>query len=182
MTNWRPDDPELYEDVQTRWQYANANLKKSPDWRLKRLWRSSRDSARTPVQWSAEENAGFTTGKPWFYINENYVDVNVDSQEDDPDSVLNFYRKAVALRKELSCVKDGTYTEFNKLSSSLYTYAREDSKQKILVVCSYTEKEVAFKAPKGFDLSEGELILQNYPAVDPSVLKPYEVRAYLWNK
>ena len=181
MSNWYPSDPEMYEDVQTRWQYFNVGTKRSPEKRLQRLWHGSRDSARTPVQWSNEENAGFTTGKPWFYVNENYVDVNVAAQEEDPDSVLNFYRKAIALRKELTCVKDGSYTEYGKCSSSLYTYSREDEKQKILVVCSFTENEVSFKAPKGFELSSAELILQNYSDCG-SVMKPYEVRVYLWNK
>ena len=171
----------MYEDVQTRWQYFNVGTKHSLEKRLQRLWYGSRDSVRTPVQWSAEENAGFTTGTPWFYINENYVDVNVAAQESDEDSVLNFYRKAIALRKELSCVKQGSYTEYNKLSSSLYTYAREDDKQKLLVVCSYTEKEVSFKAPKGFDMASAQLILHNYPAAG-NTMKPYEVRVYLWNK
>ena len=115
-------------------------------------------------------------------MNENYVDVNVAAQEKDADSVLNFYRRAIALRKELSCVRHGDYKEYNKLSSSLYTYSREDDKQKILVVCSYTEKEVPFKAPKGFDLTLGQLILQNYTGANPALLKPYEVRVYLWNK
>ena len=172
----------MYEDVQTRWLFFNVGTKKSPEKRLQRLWHGSRDSARTPVQWSAEENAGFTTGKPWFYVNENYVDVNVAAQEEDADSVLNFYRKAVALRKELSCVRNGSYIEYDKLSSSLYTYSREDEKQKILVVCSFTEKEVPFRAPKGFDLTKAKLALHNYPAADCAVMKPYEASVYLWNK
>ena len=180
MSNWYPEDPEMYEDVQTRWQYFHVGTKRSPEKRLQRLWHGSRDSARTPVQWSGEENAGFTTGKPWFYVNENYKDVNVAVQEEDPDSVLNFYRKAIALRKELSCVKDGSYTEYDKCSSYLYIYARQNEKQKILVVCSYTEKEVAFHAPKGFDLGSAQLILRNYPHPGEK-LKPYEVRVYLWN-
>ena len=182
MLNWRPEDPEMYEDVQTRWQYFNVGTKKSPEKRLQRLWHGSRDSARTPVQWSAEENAGFTTGKPWFYVNENYVDVNVAAQEEDPESVLNFYRKAIALRKELSCVRHGNYMEYNKLSPSLYTYSREDDKQKILVVCSFTEKEVPFKAPKGFDLTTAQPVLHNYPDGAEATLKPYEARVYLWKK
>ena len=181
MSNWYPSDPEMYEDVQTRWQYFNVGTKRSPEKRLQRLWHGSRDSARTPVQWSAEENAGFTTGTPWFYVNENYVDVNVAAQEADADSVLHFYRKAVALRKSLSCVKDGSYTEYGPLSSSLYTYSRENDKQKILVVCSYTEKEVPFQAPKGFGVASAQLILHNYGAAG-STMKPYEVRVYLWEK
>jgi oligo-1,6-glucosidase len=182
MSNWYPDDPEMYEDVQTRWQYFNVATKKSPEKRLQRLWHGSRDSARTPVQWSAEENAGFTTGTPWFYINENYVDVNVAAQEADENSVLNFYRKAIALRKELSCVKHGSYREYGKLSAKLYTYAREDEKQKILVVCAYTGKETKFRAPVGFDWAACEVVLQNYPSIDTEILKPYEMRVYLWNK
>lgn len=182
MSNWYPKDPEMYEDVQTRWQYFHVGTKLSPEKRLRRLWNGSRDSARTPVQWSAEENAGFTTGTPWFYVNENYVDVNVASQEEDPHSVLNFYRKAIALRKELSCVKDGNYREYGRLSPSLYTYSREDAHQKLLVVCSFTEKEVPFKAPRGFALADAQLILRNYEAVDTSVLKPYELRVYLWKQ
>ena len=134
------------------------------------------------MQWSAEENAGFTTGTPWFYINENYVDVNVAAQEADENSVLNFYRKTIALRKELSCVKHGSYREYGKLSAKLYTYAREDEKQKILVVCSYTGKETKFRAPVGFDLAAAQLVLQNYPSIDTEILKPYEMRVYLWNK
>ena len=182
MSNWYPRDPEMYEDVQTRWQYFNVGTKKSPEKRLQRLWHGSRDSARTPVQWSAGENAGFTTGTPWFYVNENYVDVNVEKQEQDENSVLNFYRKAITLRKELSCVRHGDYQEHDKLSSSLYTYSREDAKQKILVVCSYAPKEVSFKAPKGFDLDKAELVLHNYPHPARGTMKPYEVRVYLWNK
>ena len=182
MTNWYPSDPEMYEDVQTRWQYFNVATKKSPEKRLQRLWHGSRDSARTPVQWSAEENAGFTTGKPWFYVNENYKEVNVAAQEIDPDSVLNFYRKAIALRKELSCVRHGNYTEYGKLSSKLYTYSREDDAQKLLVVCSYSEKNEAWRAPKGFDMDSAELILCNYQNPEQSALKPYEARVYLWKK
>ena len=64
----------------------------------------------------------------------------------------------------------------------LYTYVREDEKQRILVVCSFTAKKTVLKAPKGFDLTAAELILQNYPDAVSTVLRPYEVRVYLWKK
>ena len=181
MSNLYPEDPEMYEDVQTRWQYFNVGTKKSPEKRLQRLWHGSRDSARTPVQWSAEEHAGFSSAKPWFYVNENYVDVNVAAQEADADSVLNFYRKAIALRKSLSCVRNGDYREYGKRSAALYTYSREDERQKILVVCSFSPRETAFRAPKGFDMSSAELVLSNYPDAGDTV-RPYEARVYLWKK
>ena len=182
MTNWYPQDPEMYEDVQTRWQYFNVATKRSPKKRLERLWHGSRDSARTPVQWSAEENAGFTTGKPWFYVNENYKEINVADQEIDENSVLNFYRKAIALRRELSCVKNGNYKEYGKMSSSLYTYSREDDKEKILVVCSFSKKNRKWKVPADFDISTSELLLANYDNLDGVTLKPYETRVYRWRK
>ena len=181
MTNWYPESPLMYEDVQTRWQYNNVGTKKSDKKRLKVLWNGSRDSARTPVQWSSEENAGFTTGKPWFYVNENYKEINVAEQENDPDSVLNFYREAIKLRKSLSVVRHGNYVEHFKGSSKVYTYTREDKSQKLLVVCSFTDMAVKMKAPSGFDLGKATLVLSNYKE-NSETLKPYEVRVYLINK
>jgi len=182
MSNWYPADPEMYEDVQTRWQYENVGTKKSPEKRLERLWHGSRDSARTPVQWNDSENAGFTTGTPWFYVNENYKEVNVASQEKDENSILNFYRETIKLRKELSCVRHGDYKEYGKRSKTLYTYSREDEKQKILVVCSFSENKENWKVPAGFDMNTTELILCNYEKADSLVLRPYEARVYCWNR
>ncbi len=178
MTNWRPESAEQYEDVQTRNQALNLKGEK----RLKKLWRCSRDSARTPVQWSAEENAGFSTGKPWFFVNENYPQVNVAAQENDPDSLLNFYRKAIRLRKSLSVVQDGSYREFYRHSGKLYVYTRETARERLLVVCSFTEKPVRFRAPKGCRLDAMELLLENYGGTlsgNGFVTQPYETRVYL---
>ncbi len=180
MLNWRPEDPDMYEDVQTRWQYTHNALHKSPRARLQRLWRGSRDSARTPVQWTDGENAGFTTGKPWFYVNPNYKQINVASQESDPESLLNFYKKAISLRKSLAVVRRGRYEEYSRMDPNVYIYARIMKGQKILVICSFSEKPVTFRTPKGFDLSAGELILNNYPASSSNRLLPYETRVYRW--
>jgi oligo-1,6-glucosidase len=178
MSNWYPSDPEMYEDVQTRWQYNNVATKKSPEKRLRRLWYGSRDSARTPVQWDDSENAGFSTSEPWFYVNENYKSVNVKAQQSDPDSILNFYRKAIALRKESSAVRHGNYKEYFKLSSKVYTYSREDENERLLIICSFFDQETKLRIPSGFDLSSGELILANYDERNGNTLKPYEVRVY----
>ena len=184
MLNWYPTDPSLYEDVQTRWQFEHWGVNKPMEKRLRRIWHGSRDSARTPVQWSGEENAGFTTGTPWFHVNPNYPSINAAQQEDDPDSILNFYRKAISLRKRLSAVRHGSYEEYQKHSSRLYVYARRDEGQTLLVVCSFSEKDTPFKAPRGFDLSQGELILSNYPDTplhgNGFTARPYEVRVYRW--
>ena len=181
MLNWKPESPDMYEDVQTIWEYRNHATKKSDEKRLQRLWRSSRDSARTLVQWDDSPNAGFTTSDtPWFYAHPNYTDINVAQQEEDPDSILNFYRKAVALRKKLSCVRYGKYTEHFKNSKNLYCYSRQDDRQRILVVCSFSDKPMAFKAPKDFPVDTARLELCNYSQPDPNKLQPYETRVYLW--
>ena len=180
MLNWRPENPDMYEDVQTRWQYENTALNKSPRQRLERLWRSSRDSARTPVQWDDTENAGFTTGKPWLYVIQNYKQINVAAQEADPNSLLNFYRKAISLRKWLAVVRKGDYQEFDRMNPHLYLYARTMKGQKILVACSFAEKPIRFRFPKGFEESSAKLILQNYEKAEGTVLQPYETRVYLW--
>ena len=180
MLNWQPQDPEMYEDVQTRWQYQHSVTNKSPEKRLQRMWRSSRDSARTPVQWSDAENAGFTTGSPWFYVNQNYPQINVAQQEAYPDSILNFYKKAIGLRKSLPVVKEGTYRELLKLHPGIYCYVREMEGQKLLVVCSFAKRNIHFKLPRNFDPKTATLVLQNYPHPAHNFLQPYETRVYLW--
>ena len=184
MLNWYPSDPEMYEDVQTRWQFEHVGTNKPMEKRLQRVWHGSRDSARTPVQWSEEENAGFTTGTPWFHVNPNYTEINAAQQEKDPDSILNFYRKAIALRKNLSAVRFGSYREFNRTSGKLYVYARECADQRLLIVCSFADKPVRFKAHRDFDLSMAELIMCNYKDISADgngfTTRPYECRVYKW--
>lgn len=179
MTNWRPESTSMYEDVQTRNQH--------PDWpvekRLALFHRASRDSARTPVQWTDGEHAGFTTGTPWFYVNENYKDINVEQALHDPDSILNFYKKAIALRKSLPVVRDGSYQEYYRGSDKLYVYARETKEQKLLVICSFTDKPVRFQAPYNFSLGDMKLLLTNYDGTreeNSFLTRPYEARVYLY--
>ena len=179
MTNWYPERTGMYEDVQTRNQHQDWPEEK----RLALYHRASRDSARTPVQWTDGENAGFTTGTPWFYVNENYRNINVEQSQNDPDSILNFYKKAIALRKRLPVVRDGSYQEYYKGSDKLYVYARETKEQKLLVICSFTDKPVRFQAPYNFSLSDMKLLLTNYDDTreeNSFVTRPYEARVYLY--
>ncbi|MBQ6366496.1 MAG: alpha-glucosidase [Oscillospiraceae bacterium] len=179
MTNWLPDSVELYEDVQTI--HHREHLPE--DQRLRLYHRASRDSARTPVQWSAEKNAGFTTGTPWFFINPNYLEINVAAEEANPDSILHFYRKAISLRKQLKAVRDGVYRDYDLLSGRFYVYAMEEKLQRVLVICSFSSRVQHFKAPKGYDLSKGRLVLKNYgDRLDGNGFHamPYEVRVYVF--
>ena len=133
------------------------------------------------MQWNTQENAGFTTGKPWFYVNQNYREVNVEASEKDPDSLLNFYKKAIALRKSLDVVRNGSYREYHALSSRRYTYSRISGDEKLLVLCSFADEPIRLKVPRGFDLSKAELVLQNYGELQEKTLQPYETRVYYWS-
>ncbi|MBQ4579206.1 MAG: glucohydrolase, partial [Clostridia bacterium] len=182
MLNWQPASPDMYEDVQTRYNYTHSALNKPADVRLRRLWRSSRDSARTPVQWDDSPNAGFTTAdKPWFHVNPNYRQINVAYQEADPDSILHFYRKAIALRKSLPVVRHGTYREHFRLSGSHYVYSREMAGERLLVICSFSGRETKLPLPRSFDLQRAELLLCTHE--NPTgKLCPWESRVYRWGE
>ena len=181
MINWKPESIEQYRDVQTIYNYHTKYAKKTHEQRIAIEHRSSRDNARTPVQWDDTANAGFTTAEtPWMDVNENYHDINVAQQLADPDSILNFYKKAIALRKSLRSVRYGEYKEHFPLSTTLWCYSRELKCEKLLVICSYSDKPQDLKIPKGYDISQGELILQNYDSPIPGILMPYECRVYLF--
>ena len=143
----------------------------------------SRENARTPVQWSAEKNAGFTTAdEPWFNINPNYTEVNVEQAEKDPNSILNHYRKLINFRKGNDLVIYGDFKQYYKNSDKLFVYERNYQGEKLLVICSFSADPVSFKAPEGIDLSQGELVINTYDVLDPGEnqfrTKPYEARVY----
>ncbi|NLL63273.1 MAG: alpha-glucosidase [Ruminococcaceae bacterium] len=152
---------------------------------LKIANRTSRENARTPVQWNDKKNAGFTTGKPWFSINPNYKDINRDKEEKDPNSILNYYRKLLKVRKENKIFIYGKYKEHYKRSKDIYCYEMRYKKQKALIICSFKDKNIKFKAPKGFKLNNKKLILHTYEDVRKTkgkeiTLRPYEALVYLW--
>lgn len=156
MTSIHLPNLEDYVDVSTITMYKLfRKFGFSHDFVMKRCMYSSRDNARTPVQWSAGKNAGFTDGeKAWFKINPNYTDVNVESQQTDPDSLLNFYRQLLKIRKENPIVIYGDYKLHYKSSKKLYVYERNLDGKRLLVVTNMSAKPCAFKAPKGFDLEK----------------------------
>ncbi len=187
MTNIRLPKIEQYEDVSTKNVYKMARGFHLSDERVMKLaMHASRDNARTPVQWDDTKNAGFTSAdKAWFWINPNYKDVNVKNDLENPDSILNYYKRLIALRKENPVLVYGKFKEYCKDSEELYVYERILDGKKALVVCSFTDKPVAFTAPEGYDLYKGELLLSNYkyPAASNNTFKtkPYEARVYLFD-
>ena len=151
---------------------------------LKLAQKASRDNARTCMQWSDAPNAGFTEGSPWFVVNGNYREINVESQQNDPDSLLNFYRDALQFRRDNPVVVYGDYAEHLPKSRELFVYERNLAGKKLLVICSYSEKPVRFDAPEGIHLDEGKQVFGNYEnnfvISNGFTTRPYEMRVYLF--
>ena len=152
---------------------------------LSLIQRSSRDSARTPVQWSAEPYAGFSTHEPWFRVNDNYTSINAASQEEDPNSLLNFYRKLLKFRKGSEAALYGDYTEHFPESRDFYVYERRCERQRLLVICSFSGELRRFNAPEGVDLERWDLVLSNYDynfiIENGYSARPWELRVYSLN-
>ncbi len=167
---------EDYPDVSTQQNYHRLARMVGRKRALRWTKAATRVSSRTPVQWSDEENAGFCPPgvEPWLRVNPNYPGINAADQEKDPDSLMNFYRRLLRFRRE-PVVRHGTYREFYPRSRWFYIYERAYEGEKLLVVCSFTELQAAFRPP--YDLRNAELVFGNYPGVTEA-MRPYEVRVY----
>ena len=135
-----------FDDISTKDQYhiaRKAGL--SNEEALEVCAKMSRDNARTPMQWSSKENAGFTTGMPWLKVNSNYKEINVKSQEKDADSVLNYYRKLVKVRKSSEYKEVFTYGQFEPAyedTDSIMAYYRFDGEKRVLVAAYFGKEAV----------------------------------------
>ena len=181
MTNIRLDTIDKYIDIASIRAYHAYFTHQSKEKRLRRVHQSSRDSARTPVQWTDGPNAGFTTGTPWFHVNPNYKTVNVAAEEKDPNSILNFYRRCLALRKSSETLLSGRYREYQAWRGKLYMYERSYEGERILVICSFSPLPQGYRLPREYEKEQAELLLCNY-AEAPSLgrLRPYEAQVYRW--
>ena len=187
MINTPLDSLDDYKDIMT---HNNARIARSlglpKKTVLKLAQKASRDNARTCMQWSDGKNGGFSEVEPWFVVNPNYPQVNVESQLDDPGSLLNFYRDALQFRRDNPIVIYGDYAEHYSKSSQLYVYERNYEGKKLLVICSFTEKPVRFDTPDGIELKEQAQVFGNYDAnfviANGFTTRPYEMRVYLFNE
>lgn len=134
---------------------------------------SCRDNGRTPFQWDGTANAGFSIGKPWLSINKNYPEINAAKEETDSNSVLNYFRKAVKLRKENPVLVYGKYTLLDAANPDVYAYKRELGNQKFLVLLNFSSKQVSVNA--GMDISRSDILLSNVHRWQAgNSLQPYE--------
>ena len=174
-----------FNDINTIDQYHTARDAGLTDKEaLEACSRLSRDNARTPMQWNTQKNAGFTTGTPWLKVNDNYTEINMETQDADPDSVLNYYRKLIALRKSPAYKEVFTYGEFMPVyqnTCSVMAYYRKNEKQRILITANFGKEAVSLTLEypvKQILLSNIASAVHSLPANDIITLNSCEVLVF----
>ncbi|MDQ6595898.1 glycoside hydrolase family 13 protein [Bacillus salipaludis] len=184
MTNVKFESIDDYDDVATKNLYHLKTAAGVPHEEVMRIiWASSRDNSRTPMQWSAEQNAGFSTGAPWMKVNPNYSEINVADQEKNPDSVLSFYKKMIRLKKANEVFTYGMYNLLLAEDPQIYAYTRTLSQDRVIVLANLSERPASIGEGNGIVFDYKNLLLKNYEIEkhEPSeriTLKPYETRVY----
>jgi oligo-1,6-glucosidase len=146
MTNMPFEHIDDFRDIESLNHYAEAIAAgQDPDEVLTAMRIKSRDNARTPMQWDASPNAGFTSGEPWIAVNPNHVEINAEAEVDDPDSVFNHYRRLIELRHELPVVADGDFTPLAEDDPQIYAYARGLGDDELRVVANLSREAAEFE-------------------------------------
>ena len=155
MTNFDFENMDKVKDIESHniWNLSGKlHFPKKLRWEMIRL--KSRDNARTPMQWSASENGGFTSGEPWLSVNSNFKEVNVENQQHDKKSVLTYYKKLIAIRNESPVLKSGSFAELYR-RGGVYAFLREYEGERLITVINLTNK--IKNAPVS-----GEALISNY--------------------
>lgn len=184
MTNIRFENIEDYRDINTLNAYHKA-AHNCDDLQafLENEKEASRDNARTPMQWDQSKHAGFTTGKPWIKVNENYLTgINVAKENEDPNSVLNYFRKMVSIRKQYKALVYGKYRLLDEKNEAIYAFTRTLQTDRFLVLLSFSTETVNFSL-SCVNCTTGKLIISNDKAptdlpVNLIALSPYQACIY----
>ena len=176
MTNAGFSDIGQYRDVESLNAYRDLVGSGALDKRtmLRYLACTSRDNARTPMQWSSGACAGFSSGDPWISPGHSWRAVNAERELADEDSVYNFYRRALRLRKESRTVREGTFRLLWPDDERIFAYQREYEGEKLTVLCNFSSETVPLPEPEP---ALGECLICNYAGEgEPEVLRPWEAR------
>ncbi|WP_026889497.1 glycoside hydrolase family 13 protein [Clostridium beijerinckii] len=184
MTNVRFEELEDYKDIETLNMY---NERKKQGYThgeiMLSIYTKGRDNARTPMQWDDSENAGFTNGEPWIKVNPNYKEINAKSQLKDKNSIFNYYKELIKIRKSNSVVMHGKYELILEENKEVFAYIRTLENEMLLVICNFTGNETKFVLERKIEFKSKELLISNYSvnendSIDSIELKPYESRIY----
>ncbi|RII33609.1 alpha-glucosidase [Clostridium chromiireducens] len=184
MTNIKFEDLNDYKDIETLNMYKERIEQgyKHEDI-MSSIYAKGRDNARTPIQWNDSKNAGFTTGEPWIKVNPNYKEINAKSQLNDENSIFNYYKKLIKIRKTNPIVVYGKYELILEDNKEIFAYTRTLENEKLLVICNFTDNKTKFEFEEKIEFNSKELLISNYDVdVNGSInnieLRPYESRIY----
>lgn len=179
MTNYPFQSMEEFRDIESIHAFEDwvGTGQISQEEMMRCLCFKSRDNARTPMQWDDTEYAGFTEGTPWIAVNPNYVRINAQSEVKNPESIFQYYRKLIALRKQYRIIVYGSYQLILPDSEELFVYTRTLQEEKLLVICNFTDKEQKFQLPEEFTGHKLNCLISNYDRNEDDAvfgLRPYE--------
>ena len=186
MTNVAFPSLEDYDDVAAKNLYKKKKAQGSSHKEIMEiLWSTSRDNSRTPMQWNDQPKAGFTSGTPWIKINPNYKEINVKDQLGRSDSVLNYYKQMISLKKQYPLFTYGIYDLLLEEDTQIYAYTRTLESKVALIITNLTSDEADFES--NYSLSSNHLILSNYDTeshedIKSFTLRPFEARVYIMNQ
>ncbi|MCI2898412.1 alpha-glucosidase [Staphylococcus hominis] len=174
MTNYPFESIETFNDVAVKTEYQIVKSQGGDvNQLLDKYKMENRDNSRTPMQWTNEVNGGFTEGTPWFPVNPNYKTINVAQQSEDSDSVLNFYKRLIKLKKSDDIY---TYGEFNLIddeNENIFAYTRKLNNKTVLVAGNLTDNVASLNLP--FEVEPSQIKLHNYKNdLDITNMKPFE--------
>jgi oligo-1,6-glucosidase/glucan 1,6-alpha-glucosidase len=178
MTNVDFSDINEYRDIETLNMYKNRlDRGFTPDSIMKSIHHIGRDNARTPMQWDDSKFAGFSKHEPWIGVNDNYKQINVSSQTNDKQSVLHYYKRLVAFRREgvlKDLIRSGSFELMDKNNPDVFSYKRTLNGQEVVVVCNFKNHVVPY------EIQYGEIIISNYDNHETGIhLRPYEAIVYV---
>jgi len=178
MTNIKYPSIDCYDDIETRNAWKEAEEQgKDMDIFLKAVHRQSRDNARTPLQWDNSKFAGFSNTKPWLDINENYNKINVELQQDNPDSILNYYREIIRIRKNNSTLIYGDFLDLEPSNEKLFIYKRWDKQKTFIIVLNFSNDKTQWDI---YNFDSMRLVISNYKkSVYTKSVDPWEARVYI---
>ncbi len=164
MTNAKFTRIEDYRDIETLSEYQRL---KNTGGDLEQFIKDqqtggARDNGRTPFQWNTNANAGFTTGTPWLNVNKNYATINAAVEEKDPNSVLNYFKRMVVLRKQSPALIYGAYKLYDASNPHIYCYTRIEGKEKLLVVLNFSKDAINYIVPAEIKYQFLKPLINNY--------------------
>tara|TARA_B100000963_G_scaffold61745_1_gene49716 strand:- start:45452 stop:47104 length:1653 start_codon:yes stop_codon:yes gene_type:complete len=177
MTNINYNNISFYDDVETinAWKEAIDNKKNMKKF-FEAIQKQSRDNARTPMQWDNKKNAGFSKVEPWIKANDNYKKINVKNQEKDLDSILNYYKLLIKIRKENSTLVYGKYEDLDPMHTKIFSYKRWDKNDVFIIHLNFSNCLVEINSS---EIKDYKLVISNYTfAKKRNNLNPWEARIY----